>query len=291
MIEDKRKSMRTSAIIHGLIILLAILPFLKSPLQPKEFKQAILVEFKTGSSNEGAQMSAPKMENESAAAAAAAEEVEVEEEREVIPETKPIKTTPPPAVLTSKTEPPLVPNSKVRKVEVKVPQAPAETIPQPTEVKDVPAPTKDIVLKPSKVKKVVVKIEQPPRKTGNGSKTGSATGNGKSDSKSTDSGNGDGGKGTSDSGKGKTDGEGKGDKGTGKADKGNGGKGKGKGMFNGDGILSRPIISNPDLSGIAKESGKISVNICVDRSGNVSDIEYNAKYSTVKNQEMIQTNS
>ena len=294
MLKDRRKSMRTSAIVHIIIILLAILPFLKTPFPPKEFHQAVLVEFESGSSNEGTQSSAP-MEQESAAAsneAAAAEEVV---EREVVPETKPIKATPPPSVLTSKTEPPLVVKSKVRKVEVNTPQVPAEKIPQKTEMKDVPAPTKTdkIDLKPTKVQKVKVTVVQPDRPSKTGTGTGSATsnskdsGSGSGDGKASDGDKGQGGTGSSTTGSGKEDGQGKGDKGTGKSDQGDGADGQGKGDINGDGILTRRMISNPNFDGIIKESGKMTVNVCVDRYGYVSDAEFNPKYSTIRDPEVI----
>ncbi len=276
MLEDKRKSMRTSAIVHAIIILLAILPFLKSPLQPSEFKQAVLVEFQRGSSNEGSQKSAPALKEEESSAA-----TEVAEEREVMPETKPIEMSTPPPVLTSKTEPPVIKKSKVRKIEVKTPQ-PTETIPQQTGVKTVPTPKKDVILKPSKVKKVVIKIEQP---TSSG--TGTGSGKGKADSKSQDGGNGEGGDGTATSGDGADDGKGKGDKGEGNSDKGDGAEGKGEGDFEGDGILSRRIISNPDLNDIVSESGKMSFNVCVDQSGHVTMVEYNKKHSTIRDKEVI----
>ena len=148
MLEDRRKSMRTSAIVHAIIILLAILPFLKSPIPPNNFKQAILVEFDKGGSDEGSKQAAPNIES------AASEEAAPEEEvvREEVPEAKPIEAPAPTPVLTSKIEPPVIQETKVRKVEIKVPE-PTTTIPQKQETTTIPTPPKEVDLKPSKVKK------------------------------------------------------------------------------------------------------------------------------------------
>jgi outer membrane biosynthesis protein TonB len=286
MLQDRRKSFRTSAIIHIIIILLAILPFLKSPLQPKDFKQAILVEFKPGSSSEGSQQAAPQMNEESSAAAAPEETVE---EREVKPETKPIEMSTPPPVLTSKIEPPVVNQTKVRKIEIKTPPKPTENIPQQSDPKPVPTTTKPKVdLKPSKVKKVVIKVERPTTPgTGSSSTSGTGSGNGKSDSDATGGGAGTGGAGNSKTGNGKDDGLGQGDKGSGKSDAGDGSDGSGDGTGEGDGILMRKIIDYPDLSGIIKESGKLAFNVCVNRQGKVSFIEYNEANSTIIDRDVI----
>lgn len=291
MAEDRRKSMRTSAIIHIILILLALLPFLRQPEAPRPFEQAVLVDF-GGSSSEGAQKSAAaKAENDSPDSSPSSEEavteeaVEEEVVREEVAEVKPVETKPTTPVLTSEIEPPVIKQTKVQKVEVKTTPQPTETLPTTTEVKDVPKPTtQSTVLKPSKVKKVVVKIERPTSKAGSGS-GGSGT------TKGTKSGGGSGGDGAADTGKGSGDGSGTGKTGSGQGDKGEGGSGKGSGNGEGDdigdGILTRELIRTPDLTELVQESGKISFNICVDRTGKVVSAEFNKKYSTIKDMETI----
>lgn len=293
MIEDKRRSMRTSAFIHALIILLAILPFLKSPQPPKPYQQAILVEFEKGGSSEGSK-SAAANENEAAAAseASASETVEeVAEEPERVTEVKPVESTPSPSVLTSKIEPPVIKQTKVRKVEVKTTPKPTSTIPQQTKVEEVPTPTQKVVLKPSKTKKVVVKVERPTPKKGKGKGTGSSSastksnGSGSGDGKASSGGNGTGGSGSSSDGDG-NDGNGKGEQGDGDGSKGNG-EGNGEGDDVGDGILTRTLIKYPDFGEIIKESGTISVNLCADRAGKVTFVEFNKAHSTIKDMDVI----
>lgn len=284
MTRDKRKSMRTSAIIHIIIILLCLLPFLKSPFPPKNYNQPILVEFEQGSSNEGAKRSSASADEASSDSAPSEEAVE----REVKPETKPIERTTPPAVLTSEIEPPLIKTSKVKKVEVKTTK-PTESIPQQAEVKTVPVPPKEEVFKPTKVKKIEITIEQPSTSgSGSGNNPNSTnSGSGSGDSDATGDGGGEGGTGSSSDGDGNQDGRGDGNKGDGNSDRGEGSDGRGEGNSIGDGILTRQIIKHPQLNDIIKESGKMSFNVCVDRAGKVTDVEYNKKHSTISDFDVI----
>jgi len=294
MIEDKRRSMRTSAIIHAILILLALLPFLRPDIPPKPYEQAILVEFdppqEVGGSSEGSQQSGPKMREEAAAAEASEDMVEepVEETRET--KVKPVETTPSPPVLTSKTEPPVIKQTKVRKVDIKTPPKPTETIPQQTKVEEVPTPKKDPVLKPSKTKKVVIKIDIPSPKKGKGKTGGSSTtksestGNGQG--KANEGGAGEGGTGSSKTGDGKNDGNGSGNEGQGDGKSGDG-KGSGNGDGEGDGILRRTLLKTPDMTGIIKESGKLYFDVCVNRTGRVTFAEFNREYSTIKDMDVI----
>ncbi len=295
MIEDKRRSMRTSAIIHAIIILLAILPFLKPPMPPKPFQQAILVEFEKGGNSEGSKQEGAKTAEEAAASEASEENVEEVTEEEVrdIPEVKPVETTPSPSVLTSKVEPPVITQTKVRKVEVKTSPKPTNTIPQQTKIEEVPTPKKEkVVLKPSKTRKIKVIVQRPSPKKGKGKSGGKSSrptkdsGNGSGKGKANDGGKGDSGNGSSSSGSGQDDGNGTGDKGDGDSDSGNG-KGKGEGDDVGDGILTRTLIKYPDFTGIIKESGTIAVNLCADRSGRVTFVEFNREYSTITDMAVI----
>ena len=295
MIEDKRRSMRTSAFIHALIILLALLPFLKSPMPPKPYQQAILVEFDMGGSSEGSKQAAPNSPEDAMASATSdnvEEEVTEEEARDEVSEIKPVESTPSPSVLTSKVEPPVINQTKVRKVDVKTTPKPTNTIPKQTKIEEVPTKKKEVVLKPSKSRKVIVKVERPAVKKGKGSgsgkvdnsskKTGSGTGKGKA----TIGGKGSGGDGSSKTGDGNGDGQGAGDKGDGDGTEGNG-KGKGQGDGEGDGILTRMLLETPNFDGIIKESGRISINVCVDRNGKVTFVEFNREHSTIRDMDVI----
>ncbi len=289
MTEDKRRSMRTSAIIHAIILLLAILPFLKPPVEPKPFQQAILVEFDKGGSSEGSKQAAPQNQEEAASSEASEQEAEVVEEEREVPEVKPVETTPAPSVLTSKIEPPVIKQTKVRKVEVKTPPKPTSSIPQQTKVEEVPTPAKKVVLKPSKTKKVVVRVQRPSPKKGKGTGSGASkntAGSGKGDGKANDGGKGSGGDGSAKTGDGNDGGNGDGKKGDGDGTSGEG-KGKGQGDDIGDGVLTRTLIKYPDFAEIIKESGTISVNVCADRAGKVNFVEFNKKFSTITDMDVV----
>ena len=277
--EDKRRGIRTAIVIHVILIILALLPFFLRSETPSPRTQAVLVEFDMGGSRSGESSSAAAPKDEASFASAESEA----EEPTPKPEVQPVEATPTTPVLTSEVEEPIIKQTKIKKVEIKVP-TPAQSIPQPTDVKNIPTTKSEPVIRPSKVKKVVIKIERPSTKksTGKGTGKGSASTGGNT---GTASAGGDGGNGSANSGDGSKDGSGSGDKGSGSGD-GNG-SGKGQGDGEGDGVLMRPIVKTPDLSDIIKESGKLSFNVCVDRSGKVTFIEYNEKHSTIRNKETI----
>ena len=99
---------------------------------------------------------------------------------------------------------------------------------------------------------------------GNDSSAGAKdSGDGKSDTA------GEGDSGSSDSGDAKTDG---------KADEGDSGD-----DFSGDGLLTRKVIYRASLNEIMKETGKIVINLCVNRDGAVVFSEVDEERTTIKN--------
>lgn len=297
--EREKKSMRTSIIVHAIILILAMLPFLS--MKPDPAWQTIMVTFEeepidvsSGSSNEGAK----KSSSSSAAASdvvddivqeAPQEEVIVQEEAVIeevasqeIAEVAPLETPP---ILTSPSDAPSMP--KVKEVNVKIPVSTPDPVPVKTEskkinqqVKKTDAPIKKInVTKPASEP-----VKVPTKSSSSGSKTSStspSSGTGKSDKNNTDGT----GAGSSDSGDGETDGagDGPGKQGDGDDFFGSGfGSGSGDGIFDGDGILTRTIVKQPSLSHLISESGTFAVNVCVNRKGKVTFLEYNEKHSTIK---------
>jgi hypothetical protein len=252
---DKKKSMRISAIVHIIILLLAILPFMEMPYPPPEVAKAILVEFKSGSSKKGAKRAAP-VNSEKA-------------ERKETKVTESIQTSPPPPVLTSKTEPPIVP-TKVENVKVKVMNKPTPLPKTKTEH----LPDRKVSLEPTQVVKVKVEIEAP-------SSTGGGSGNSQSDASGT------GGDGTSATGTADGNGQGNANSGSGDGEVGQGGGGSGDGNFQGDGILKRVWIEWPDLTDLIKENGTLSFNFCVNPGGKVVFAEYNSEHSTISDTEIV----
>lgn len=69
------------------------------------------------------------------------------------------------------------------------------------------------------------------------------------------------------------------------------GEGKGSrsdGMdFSGKGILTRKIISRPNMEAIIKQDGVIVVNVCVNQRGRVVGAKYNEELSTITDKKLI----
>lgn len=65
---------------------------------------------------------------------------------------------------------------------------------------------------------------------------------------------------------------------------GDGGAGDG---LEGDGIITRRIIYREDISRMAKENGKIVLNICINRDGKVESVAYNREKTTITDKDLI----
>ncbi len=282
--KDKQKSFRYSTIITVILILLALLPFFAFKEKP-QIHNPVLITF-GGSSKEGAKSSSsadfPNHEaTEAGSESEVSEEVPVEEEvpeREEIEVPQEVESPSSTPVLTSKTEPPLVNNTKVKKVEVKQTPVPTKTLPTKTTPNSIPTkPTK------TKVKSVKVRVVKVKNSTGSGGGSGSSS--------STKAGGAGGGTGKGTDGDGNSQGTGKGKSGDGSSASGTGqdGKGKGDGFGDdiGDGILTRPIISNPDVNDLVKENGEIVINVCVARNGEVIYAKANRTLSTIKDESTL----
>lgn len=89
---------------------------------------------------------------------------------------------------------------------------------------------------------------------------------------SSDGGEGD--SGSSDSGDSDTDGQG---------DSGNGGD-----DFDGNGLLTRKVIKRANVTGIIRQTGKIVINLCVNREGKVIFAEADPYKSTINDQALLQ---
>ncbi len=65
---------------------------------------------------------------------------------------------------------------------------------------------------------------------------------------------------------------------------GDGGGGDG---LEGDGVITRKVIYRENIAGVAKESGRITLNICIDRQGRVVYVAYDPEKTTIADNEII----
>jgi hypothetical protein len=70
----------------------------------------------------------------------------------------------------------------------------------------------------------------------------------------------------------------------GAAHAGNGGGGDG---LEGDGIITRRVIYRENIASVAKENGRITLNICIDRQGKVVYAGYDPDKTTITDKEII----
>ncbi len=249
----KKRSMRITVAVHTVILVLALVPFLKH-VPEKPYSQAIVIQFESaGSSHQGAKKSAQR---------AKSSEVLTPKKAEV-PRAEAVKALPTKPVVTSPTDAVSVPEVKEVKVDVPVPEMVPNASPTPIDLpKDLPVDLPDI------------KIEEPVVEEGTTESADEGVVEGGTDNEvGSDEGSGSG--------------EGNAATGEGDDDAGDGGEGSGDGMFSGDGILTRRIIERPNLSSIVAQEGTMSVNVCVDRRGNVTYVEFNPEYSTITDERVI----
>lgn len=65
-------------------------------------------------------------------------------------------------------------------------------------------------------------------------------------------------------------------------------EGEGKGDdFSGDGLFRRKVIYRADVKKLIKKNGKITVDLCVNRAGNVISAVYNRDLSTIKDKALV----
>lgn len=65
---------------------------------------------------------------------------------------------------------------------------------------------------------------------------------------------------------------------------GDGGGGDG---LEGDGIITRKVIYRENITGVAKESGKITLDLCIDRQGRVVYVAYDPANTTITDNDII----
>lgn len=65
---------------------------------------------------------------------------------------------------------------------------------------------------------------------------------------------------------------------------GDGGGGDG---LEGDGIITRRVVYRENITGVAKESGKITLDLCIDRQGRVVYVAYDPLNTTITDNEII----
>ncbi len=259
----KKKSMRITMSVHGVILILALIPFL-SQVPEEPFQQAIVIQFESsGSSHAGAKKSSKRSQKS---------EVMTPKKAEA-PKVKAVKALPTKPIVTSPTEAPSIPQVKDIKVKVPVP----EPVPNPAPV-PVPVPNEVPVDLPEINVEDIVEEEADQSAEESESKASEAGGESTTE-----------GAGSGDAGDSEADGEGEGnaDSGAGDDDMGDGGEGSGDGMFSGDGVLTRRIIERPNLSAIIAEEGMMSVNVCVDKQGKVTYVEFDPVHSTITDTDVI----
>lgn len=274
--KNKRKGMFYSVTLHALLLLIAILPFLDPPADiDKNF--AIVVEFekpivvkKSGSSKATGAKSdnsdaANKQSDDNPKPERKVQEIEQIQKTEIKPATKPIEEViTAPDIETPKWPEPV---ETPEKIETTTPTT--QTTPQTTEDKSID----DFLPVLDKI------IEEDESGTGSGS---GEVGDSNADPNS------DGGGGTGGDGKGKADNGGKSSgSGTGADDAPPGGFGDGEGFgsvgYDGEGPLVRPVKTFAKcISGLIRADAKMVLDLCINRSGQITYSKYNLRKSTVK---------
>ena len=80
----------------------------------------------------------------------------------------------------------------------------------------------------------------------------------------------------------RTGGTGRGSKGDGKA-----AVGINWGEIDGDGLFNRRVTYRADVRKITEQEGKITISLCIDRSGKVTQARYDAKKTTIKEKDVV----
>ena len=265
--KNKRKGRNISIIIHLLLLLIAFLYFFPVVNEPDPPIYAVNVEFDFVESSlsdyahEDVGKMRPKADPVKSIDPTPTPEVEVPKPDIDIPDPDPTpmeETTPPITTDAVQDE------SPVQAVEDDIPVDDPE--PDPVPVPQKPKPVEKPTTKP--VEKPTSKPTSKPTGSPTGSTTGKDATGDPSASKNSDSGTG---KGTSGTGKGSSSGN-DGDSGV-----GNGGPGTGEYDGSGDGIFGRRVIYQNTAEllaiGFAKQKSKIVANLCINRSGIVTDAE------------------
>jgi hypothetical protein len=302
--EDRRKSWTITIIVHALLLLLALLPFITDMPEDDQYLQAITINFEEPVKFED--LSSTKQSG--AAAAAASSESSSPREQQTPREQVALASVTP---VTPSTMMP-VPTREIvtteAQPEIFVPSTP--TTKKSDRFFDQPIDQVDHV----EVDRVEVFKEKPnpnlqqqvtwhvaeAKVTEKGAPTsfdfGKADGTGSGTGTSPTGGSGNAPKGDREDGKGDNpfaDGSFPGGAGTGTGNQGgntgfgNDGDGLKSGDFTGDGLFNRKVIKNAPIKEIATVPGKIVLNLCVNRKGAVVFAQYVASYSTIRDKSVL----
>lgn len=274
-LKNQRKARRSVILYILLLLLMLFLPFLTVQTQEDDRFKGILVDFneeftesaasaeRSSSSLAGAESSDEESEETVEEPTEEVEDVEEVMEEEVEPVDEPIEevvepepvpevpTQPKEILTTDEPSPVKIPVSKIKeKVDdnakvVKVNSSIIEVVEEVSK-EDSEKMTKEFI---SDISNFFSKPKSSKKKSSSSGTNGGTTGSGQGDKP------GDGTQGSSDSGD--ADSDGQGDSGT-------------DGLsFDGDGLLTRKVVYRANLDDIIKKSGKIVINLCVNRDGKV----------------------
>jgi hypothetical protein len=276
---DKRKSVTITIVVHALLFLLLLLPFIIPPV-PDPFRDAIVIDFSEPSSSSSSSSSTassspgsrPKVAMARIEPSAARTSVD-------IPKSKPVITSPEP--------------------EIPVPPAQENYFDQPLDISEnVEAEVVEELTEPTEQSEAAREfdewaIEESEERTGEPAPlTGGTGGSGDGESQ----------------GSGYFDGEFDGDSETGDdpfADGffdgdwpgGDGSEGKNLGVgqlgdgnyygdFSGDGLFDRKVIKRANVGPLARKPGRLVIDLCVDADGRVYWAELNSEKSTIQDADL-----
>ncbi len=280
----KKKARRWAILALLLLLIIFLLPWVSDKVHVDPyFEQVVQIEFDKDFRE------ASSTQKSSARAAAATEEAPTEDpepveeemveevEPEPVPETKPepkpepktekVKVTPTPQ------KPVLTSDESTRKIDRKIEKM-LEEVSEKAKVKEVSSQITEVTEEVtddfmSDLADYFKKRKSKKKKPGGGAKsdkpdTGNSSTSGEGDSGSSDTGDSD------------TDGQG---------DEGD--SGNALGDFDGDGLLTRKVIYRANLDNIIKQTGKITINLCVNRDGQVIYAEADRARSTIRNRDIL----
>jgi len=292
---DKRKSWTISILIHALLLLLCLLPFIVQTVEREDFSHAIVINFEDSATKQSGRASA--------AASAESSTSEAHTPREqvalaAVSSIQPSSALPVPSRAIPMTE--ATPDLVLPTTRTNSPKA-DRFFEQPVEIKEQYEVDRVEMFKakpnPSLQQKVVWHVADTEsaekgaptsfdfgdsKGTANGSSNARGTTGKAPDGQSEDAGFDPFGDGTFPDGAGKGDGSKGKDTGVGEE-----GKGLNWGDFAGDGLFNRKVIKRANVARIAVKEGKVVINLCVDQLGSVVFAQYDLPNSTIRDKAIV----
>jgi len=270
---DERKARRSAILYLILLLVLLFLPFLHTQMEQTDRFEGIVVDFK----EDFTESAASAERSSSSLASAETSEEETEEAVEAPQEVEEVEEVQPPVQ-----EPEQKKVEEIKKVEpIKTNTRDILTTDEPSSIK-IPTAMLDVKVddnaKVVEVSSQITEVVEEVSKEDTEKMTKEFISDisnffkkSKKSSKKKSSSSANAGDGTSGSGEGDAPGEGsQGSSDTGDADTDGVGDSGTEGLsFDGDGLLTRKVVYRANLDKIIKESGKIVINLCVDRDGKV----------------------